>query len=138
MSQLTATGYSDLCVLVGNALDHPRPRVQEIGTWCDWPVAVYLLAHRHPLDNGLIVDYAGSAVRRGSDVSARLREHLRDASKRERFSSQMILPLRTATDLGEVRRLEGVVARALGVPRWCKRIPGGCRRTGAHKHLAVP
>jgi hypothetical protein len=31
----------------------------------------------------------------------------------------------------EVRRIEGVVARALGVPRWCKRVPGG--QTGGYE-----
>lgn len=124
MSRLTTGIYRDLCILVGDALDHPRATVQEIGTRCDWPVAVYLLTHRHPVDNGLVVDYVGSAIRR-RDVATRIDEHLRDARKRERFTGQVIIPLRKGTDQDEVRRLEGVVARSLGIPRWCQRVPGG-------------
>ena len=127
MAHLTASVYRDLCALAGDAVEHSRPLVQEIGTRCDWPVAIYLLAHRDPGNNALIVDYVGSAVRLAGDVAHRVREHLKDAAKQKRFTSQIIIPLRRDTEVQEVRRLEGVVARALGVPRWCKRIPGGRR-----------
>ncbi len=124
-TRLTATTYRDLCALVAGALDHPRPRVQQIGTRCDWPVGIYLLGHRHPVSSAFIVDYVGSAVRRSSDMSNRIRESLLVEAKRERFTCQVILPLRPDTALAEVRRLEGAVARSLDVPRWCRRIPGG-------------
>ena len=75
-TRLTRTAYRDLCALVAQALDHPRPWVQEIGTWCDWPVGIYLLGHRHPVSNAFIVDYVGSAVRRSTDMSKRVRESL--------------------------------------------------------------
>jgi hypothetical protein len=99
--------------------------VQEIGTNCNWPVGVYLLGHRHPASGALIVDYVGSAVRRSTDISDRVRESMLIEAKRQRFTSQVILPLRRDTALEEVRRLEGAVARSLNVPRWCQRVPGG-------------
>jgi hypothetical protein len=125
--QLTRSRYDDLCALMGGALDHYRPHVQEIGQTCRWPVGVYLLGHRHPESNGFVVDYVGSAIRSGSDISARVREHLRDSAKRARLSGQVILPLRHDIAHAEVRRLEGAAARALGVPPLCSRVPGGRR-----------
>lgn len=125
MSQVSASRYRDLCALVSGALDRPSPRIQEAGSACESSVAIYLLGHREPVMNAFVVDYVGSTVRHESDASSRVREHLRDPRKRRRFSCQVVLPLRVETDLSEVRRLEGVVARALGVPRWCQRVPGG-------------
>ena len=122
---LTVRRYRDLCALVGKALDHSRPVVREIGVACEWPVGIYLLGHRHPVTSSLVVDYVGSAVRRSSDVGDRVRDHLLIEAKRERFTSQVLLPLRSDTPLEEVRRLEGKVARFLNVPLWCKRVPGG-------------
>lgn len=125
MSLLTASRYRDLCALVNNALDHPRPLIQEVGSDCRWPVVIYLLGHRDPVTNALVIDYVGSAFRQKSDASSRFREHLQHPRKAKRFSCQVVLPLRIGTELSEVRRLEGVVARALGIPRWCQRVPGG-------------
>jgi hypothetical protein len=45
--------------------------------------------------------------------------------KGELFTDQVVLPLKSDLHVDEVRRLEGVVARALGVPRWLRRVPGG-------------
>jgi hypothetical protein len=125
VTRLTASRYRDLCVLVNDALDHRSPLIQEVGSECQWPIAIYLLGHRDPVTNAFVVDYVGSAFRRTSDASSRVREHLHDPRKYKRFSCQVVLPLRKETELREVRRLEGVVARALGTPRWCQRIPGG-------------
>ncbi|MEU8232837.1 hypothetical protein AB0C12_24925 [Actinoplanes sp. NPDC048967] len=125
--RLTASLYRDLCSLAEDALDHPNPLVQPVGSHCAWPVAVYLLGHRHPVSSKLLIDYVGSAVRLSTDVAARTREHLRNEAKRLRLTCQVIIPLRVDTALPEVRRLEGSVARALDVPHWCKRVPGGKR-----------
>ncbi|MGY4645037.1 hypothetical protein [Cellulomonas sp. URHB0016] len=125
MSQLTASRYRDLCALVGEALDHPRPQLAEVGALVKWPVAIYVLGHRHPASGVFLADYVGSAVRLKTDVSARIRSHLDVPAKRQVFTCQVVLPLRPTLDPAEVRRLEGVVARALGVPRWCQRVPGG-------------
>lgn len=135
MRALTTAGYRDLCALAGAALDRPRPVVQEAGALCGSAVAVYLLGHRDPVTNGFVVDYVGSAVRPSSDVRVRVREHLRDARKRARFTHQVLLPLDPTTSASGVRRLEGEVARALGVPRWCIRVPGGKQRQ--HQSAAV-
>lgn len=122
---LTRARYQDLCAVVGPALDHPRPWVQEIGTPCGWPVGIYLLGHHHPSSNRFVVDYVGSAARPTSDVSARIREHLRDKEKARHFTGQAVLPLRSETPVTDVRRHEGAVARALDIPRWSRRVPGG-------------
>ncbi|GAA0602381.1 hypothetical protein HPO96_19600 [Kribbella sandramycini] len=128
MTRLTAGRYRDLCAIAGDALDHPSPEIRKAGSDFGWTVAVYLLGHRDPVTNKLIIDYVGSAVRPSSDAGARTREHLRDLQKKERFTCQVALPLRRDLAVGDVRRLEGEIARALGVPRWCQRVPGG-RRT---------
>ncbi|MGY1855981.1 hypothetical protein [Modestobacter sp. SYSU DS0290] len=125
MPRLTQSLYRDLCVLAGDDLDHPEARVQKIGSVVGWPVGVYLLGHRDPVRNSFMVDYVGSTARTRSDIAARMQEHLRDEGKRARFTCQVVLPLKKDTDLAVVRRLEGAAARALGVPRWCKRVPGG-------------
>src|SRR4051812_43540309 len=98
MTRLTMSRYRDLCVLAGDALDHHRPRIQEIGTSVGWPVGVYLLGHREPVHNAFTVDYVGSTVRVGGDMAARTREHLRDEHKRMRFTCQAILPLKESTE----------------------------------------
>lgn len=124
---LTTSRYHDLGVLAGDALDHPRAEVNVAGARCDWPVGVYLLGHRDPRSPHFTVDYVGSAVRRNGDISDRIKEHLRDAERRERFSNQVIFPLKIDTGEPDARRLEGKIARALGVPAWCRRVPGGTR-----------
>lgn len=123
MSRLSARRYHELCDVLGTALDHPKPAIQRVGARVGWPVAVYLLGHRDPVDHKLMVDYVGSTVRLNTDASSRIRVHLRDAEKRKRFTCQVILPLRRDLPDDEVRQYEGQVARALGVPRWCNRIP---------------
>jgi len=125
VSRLTANRYRDLCALVGDALDHLRPEIRPVGSPCNWSSVIYLLGHRHPVSNAFIVDYVGSACRPTSDAGARIREHLADAGKRARFTCQVVLPLREDLPVADVRRLEGVVARALDVPRWCQRVPAG-------------
>lgn len=125
MTHLTANRYRNLCSLAGDKLDHPVPAIYEVGSFCGWPTAVYMLGHRDPVTDGLVVDYVGSAVRPGSDASVRIREHLRDMGKRQRFTCQVVMPLRRDLPVSEVRQLEGAVARHLGVPRWCQRVPGG-------------
>lgn len=127
MTRLTANRYHDLCVLAGKRLDHPNPIIRRVGAFCDWPTVVYMLGHRHPSSGTFIVDYVGSAVRHKSDASARIREHLLDDAKYERFTCQVVMPLRKDLSVREVRRLEGTVARQLGIPRWCQRVPGGRR-----------
>jgi hypothetical protein len=59
VTTLTASGYRDLCALVGDALDHPLPVMRRVGS-CGWPVTVDLLGHRHPVTDGFVVDYVGS------------------------------------------------------------------------------
>ena len=127
MSRLTARRYRDLCALVGDALDHPNPRIQPAGSPVGWRVGIYALGHRHAASGRFVVDYVGSAVRLRSDVAARIKDHLRDRGKADRFTCQVIIPLKEDLDKEEVRRLEGHIARALGVPRWCQRVPGGRR-----------
>lgn len=127
MSRLGAKRYGQLCALVGSALDHPEPAVRTVGAHVGWPVAVYMLGHREPGSKIFTVDYVGSAIRRNSDVSARIREHLTDPRKRRQFTGQVILPLRHDLSVELVRKLEGTVARSLAVPRWCQRVPGGQR-----------
>jgi hypothetical protein len=113
--------------LIGDRLDHEAPGLHRAGDRFGWPVGVYALGHRHPLNGHFDVDYVGSSVRLAGDVGDRVREHLRDVDKAEVFTDQVLLPLRPDLAESEVRRLEGVVARALGVPRWCARVPGGKR-----------
>jgi hypothetical protein len=127
VTRLTANRYHDLCILAGEKLDHPKPAIEKVGSYCGWPTVVYMLGHRDPVTNALIVDYVGSAVRPKSDASERIREHLQEAEKRQQFTCQVVMPLRDDLPMEEVRRLEGVVARVLGVPRWCRRVPGGQR-----------
>jgi hypothetical protein len=128
MALLTKSVYVQLCDIVGDALDHPRPAITEVGSKCAWPVGVYALGHRHPGSGRLMIDYVGSSVRIKGDMSNRIREHLRHPGKAGRFTCQVIIPLKLDTTVSETRRLEGRVARALGVPCWCERIPGGRRR----------
>lgn len=125
MTVLTKSVYAQLCDLLHPALDHPRPEIAEAGSLCEWPVGVYSLGHRHPASNRLEIDYVGSAVRPGGDMADRIREHLRTPARATRFTCQVIFPLKTGTPDSEARTLEGRVARALGVPAWCERIPGG-------------
>ncbi|MET9269805.1 hypothetical protein [Kribbella sp. NPDC003557] len=127
MTRLTAPRYRDLCAVAGKALDHPSPTIRRAGSAFGWPIAVYLLGHRDPITNGFIVDYVGSAYRPKSDAGDRTREHLRDLDKKERFTCQVMLPLRRDLPVSDVRRIEGAIARVLGVPRWCQRVPGGRR-----------
>lgn len=124
MIRLSASRYHDLCVVAGELLDHAKPLISKVGSYCHWPIVIYMLGHRHPASGALIIDYVGSAIRY-PDASARIREHLRDKTKRERFTCQVILPLRKDLPSEEVRRLEGIVARMLGIPRWCQRVPRG-------------
>ena len=124
-ARLTRDKYSDLCAIVGPALAQADPVVRQIGQLCDCEVGIYLLGHRDPARDQLLVDYVGSAKRTASDIANRINAHLLVEAKRQRFTSQVILPLRPDTALAEVRRLEGNVARSLNVPRWCQRVPGG-------------
>lgn len=130
--RLSANRYHDLCVVAGERLDHANPFISKVGSDCRWPSVIYMLGHRHPASGALIIDYVGSAVRY-PDASARIREHLRDEAKRERFTCQVVMPLRKDLPVEEVRRLEGVVARVLGIPRWCRRVPGGRDQHQTHK-----
>jgi hypothetical protein len=125
MSILSAGRYRDICQLIDGGLDHADPVVREAGAAFEWPVGVYAVGHREAAGSHLDIGYVGSAVRRNGDVASRVREHLRDEEKALAFSSQVLFPLREDLSVAEVRRIEGVVARALGVPRWCQRVPGG-------------
>jgi hypothetical protein len=125
MSLLTGRRYANLCHLIAEGLDHRTAEVREAGSPFGWEVGVYALGHSHPALGQFDVDYVGSAYRPGGDVADRVREHLRDESKAEAFGGQVLFALRRDLAVEEVRRLEGVIARALGVPHWCQRIPGG-------------
>ena len=131
--RLTRDKYLDLCAIVGRALLQNDLTVQQIGTLCECDVGIYLLGHRDPVTNHLLVDYVGSAKRTASDVANRINAHLLVEAKRERFTSQVVLPLISETPIAEVRRLEGIVARSLNVPRWCQRVPGGQSSTAGRR-----
>ncbi len=130
MRLLTKSIYRDLCVLIGEKLEGQCGRIQRVGQVTGFSVGIYVLGHQHPVTDRFVADYVGSAIRPCGDISDRIREHLRDAHKSVRFTCQVVLPLRDDLNDKEVRRLEGQIARALGVPPWCARIPGG-RRTPA-------
>lgn len=125
MSILSRSRYQDICSLIGDRLDHEDSGLRPAGAPFGWPVGVYALGHRHPLNGHFDVDYVGSSARPGGDVGDRVREHLRDEDKAAVFTDQMLIPLRLDLSEREVRRTEGIVARALGVPRWCARVPLG-------------
>jgi hypothetical protein len=122
---MTLARYRSICALVGPALDHPLPVVHDPGALCAWPVGIYALGHRHPTTGQFVIDYVGSAVRRGGDVAHRIRDHLRVPDRRARFTGQVVVPLKAHLSTCEVRRLEGIVTRALGTPLWCSSVPGG-------------
>ena len=114
-----------MCALVGRWLEREDPEVRPIGEFCDCRVGIYFLSHHDPIHGVLQVDYVGSARRTEADVANRINAHLLVVAKRERFTSQVVIPLRPDTPVTEVRRLEGRVARAMNVPPWCRRVPGG-------------
>jgi hypothetical protein len=125
MSVLSAGRYREICGMLGVHLDHADPYVHHVGESFGWPVGVYAIGHRDRAGRHLDVAYVGSAMRRGGDVATRVREHLRDDEKALAFTSQVLFPLRKELPVEKVRAAEGIVARALGVPSWCRRVPGG-------------
>jgi hypothetical protein len=106
---VTRGAYEALAALAGARLSRPLPaRYAVDGALPLCSSAVYVI-----LDADLRVRYVGSVARADPDA---LRRRVREHGARQGWRWAVVIPLLAETPAREVRRIEGVIGRALFPP----------------------
>jgi hypothetical protein len=116
---VNSTTYRVLCSYAGLSLSSCHP----------WPVPAVVPFPVRAAAAVYVVDdetgrccYVGSVRRGPGGLADRLADHLGDPTKRARWHTVWVMPLRPETPVAEVRRIEGVVGAHLG-PYLSSRLP---------------
>lgn len=122
--RFTASEYATACRLAGRWLDGSRPALlrpdRQTGVTC----GIYIALARSAGTGELRPLYVGKADRRpDGDMAERIAGHRRGDGRRLLFTWIAVIPLRADVPEEEILRIEGDIARHLGVPLLCRAVP---------------